>query len=71
MSLNDNAVLTAAVGWVYSAPVGTARPTPAQITAFDPGTFAPAANSKSLTITATGGNYTISVGGVASGCYPV
>ena len=66
MSLNDNAVLTAAVGWVYSAPVGTARPTPAQITAFDPSTFAPAANSKSLTITATGGSYTISVGGTAS-----
>lgn len=66
MSLNDNAVLTAAVGWVYSAPVGTARPTPAQITTFDPGTFAPAANSKSLTITGTAGTYTISVGGVAS-----
>ena len=66
MSLNDNAVLTAAVGWVYSAPVGTARPTPAQITTFDPGTFAPAANSKSLTITGTAGTYTVSVGGVAS-----
>ena len=66
MSLNDNAVLTAAVGWVYSAPVGTARPTPAQITTFDPGTFAPAANSKSLTITGTAGTYTISVGGTAS-----
>ena len=66
MSLNDNAVLTAAVGWVYSAPVGTARPTPANITAFDPSTFAPAANSKSLTITGTAGTYTISVGGTAS-----
>ena len=66
MSLNDNAVLTAAVGWVYSAPVGTARPTPAQITTFDPGTFAPAANSKSLTVTGSAGTYTISVGGVAS-----
>ena len=66
MSLNDNAVLTAAVGWVYSAPVGTARPTPANITAFDPSTFAPAANYKSLTITGTAGTYTVSVGGVAS-----
>ena len=66
MSLNDNAVLTAAVGWVYSAPVGTARPTPANITTFDPGTFAPAANSKSLTVTGSAGTYTISVGGVAS-----
>ena len=66
MSLNDNAVLTAAVGWVYSAPVGTARPTPANITTFDPSTFAPAANSKSLTVTGSAGTYTISVGGVAS-----
>lgn len=62
MSLNDNAVLTAAVGWVYTAPVGTTSPTPAEIKAFDPGTFAAAAGSKSLTITATGGTYTLSVG---------
>ncbi|AOE44638.1 major tail protein [Gordonia phage Strosahl] len=31
MSLNDNAVLTAAMGYVFTAPVGTAAPTPAQL----------------------------------------
>lgn len=66
MALNDSAVLTAAVGWVYTAPVGTASPTPAEIKAFDPGTFAAAAGAKTLTITATGGTYTLSVGGTAS-----
>lgn len=62
MSINDNAVLTAAVGWVYSAPVGTARPTPAEIAAFDPATFAVGPNTKELTITGTGGVYTLTVG---------
>lgn len=36
MALNDNAVLTPAVGYIYVAPVDTASPTPAQIEAFDP-----------------------------------
>lgn len=31
MAENDEAVLTAAVGYVYTAPVGTAAPTPAQL----------------------------------------
>jgi hypothetical protein len=62
MALNDNAVLTAAVGWVYTAPVGTAAPTPAQIKTFDPTTFAAPSGSKSLTIGATGGVYTLTVG---------
>lgn len=66
MSLNDNAVLTAAVGWVYTAPVGTARPTPAEIKAFNPSTFAAASGSKELTIGGTGGTYTLSVGGSAT-----
>lgn len=35
MAENDNAVLTAAVGYVYTAPVGTAAPTPAQLKALD------------------------------------
>lgn len=36
MSLNDNSVVTAAKGYVYIAPVGTANPTAADIAAFDP-----------------------------------
>lgn len=39
MSQNDNAVLTAAVGYVYTAPAGTPRPTPDQISALDADTF--------------------------------
>ena len=39
MALNDDAVLTAAVGWVYTATVGTAAPTPTEIKNFDPTTF--------------------------------
>ena len=62
MSINDNAVLTAAVGWVYSAPVGTARPTPAEIAAFDPNSFAVPSGTKTLTVTATGGTYNLLVG---------
>ena len=36
MALNDNAVFTAATGYVLVAPVGTAYPTAAEIEAFDP-----------------------------------
>jgi hypothetical protein len=36
MALNDNAVLTAAIGYIYTAPVGTAAPTVAQLSALDP-----------------------------------
>lgn len=36
MALNDNAVLTAAVGYVYTAAVGTAAPTAAQLSGLDP-----------------------------------
>lgn len=39
MAFNDNAVFTAATGYIYTAPVGTAAPTPAQLDIFDPETF--------------------------------
>jgi hypothetical protein len=38
MALNDNAVVTPAVGYIYVAPVDTASPTPAQIEEFDSAT---------------------------------
>lgn len=38
MALNDTAVITASRGWIYTAPVDTASPTPAEIAAFDPTT---------------------------------
>lgn len=36
MALNDDAVFTASKGYVYVAPINTAAPTPADVTAFDP-----------------------------------
>ena len=39
MALNDNAVFTASTGFIYTAPVGTAAPTPKQLKHFDPDTF--------------------------------
>lgn len=36
MALNDQAVITASRGFVFVADPGTARPTPAQVKAFDP-----------------------------------
>lgn len=36
MARNDNAVITPAKGYVFTAPVGTNAPTPADISAFDP-----------------------------------
>ncbi|QGH79694.1 major tail protein [Gordonia phage Anon] len=35
MSLNDEAVLTAALGYVFTAPAGTAAPTPTQLATID------------------------------------
>jgi len=39
MALDDDAVITAAVGYVYTNSVGAAAPSPAEIDAFDPVTF--------------------------------
>lgn len=39
MAFNDNAVFTASTGFIYTAPVGTAAPTPKQLKYFDPETF--------------------------------
>lgn len=38
MALNNDAVLTAAKGYIFTAPVGTAAPTPAEVGAFTDGT---------------------------------
>jgi hypothetical protein len=60
MPQNDNAVITAAVGYVFTAPPGTARPTPAQLKTLDPEAFgAYSISVKSL----TAGPFTLTVGG--------
>ncbi|UBI10051.1 phage tail protein [Corynebacterium coyleae] len=59
MAFNDNAVFTASTGYVYTAPVGTAAPTPKQLKYFDPETF----GAQTYTLKVTGSNpYTLTVG---------
>lgn len=50
MPQNDEAVLVAAVGYVFVGAPGTAAPTPAELAAIDPATF----GSKTITIKFTG-----------------
>lgn len=63
MSLNDKAVVTAAVGYVFTGPVGTARPAPADIKTLNPLTFgADTSYALKVTGTPTGGTFTLTVG---------
>ena len=60
MAFNDNAVFTASTGYVYTAPVGTAAPTPRQLKYFDPETF----GAHQFTLRVGGkGTYTLTVAG--------
>jgi|688.fasta_scaffold337839_2 hypothetical protein len=63
MPQNDNAVITAAVGYVFTAPPGTARPTPAQLKNLDAETF----GAYTISVkSATAGPFTLTVGGTLS-----
>jgi hypothetical protein len=64
MALNDNAVVTAAVGYVFTAPVGTAAPTPAELDAIDPELFG--AQSTVFEVSGTPDTYTLVVAGDAT-----
>lgn len=66
MSQNDSAVLTAAVGYVFTATPGTARPTPAELAAIDPTTFGSQVNTLKITGTPTGGTFTLTSGTATS-----
>lgn len=70
MALNDKSVITAAVGYVFTAPLGTAAPTPAQIDTVDPAVFGAQVQTLRLTGTATSGTFTISDGAKASDPLP-
>lgn len=63
MSQNDAAVLTAAVGYVFVADPGAARPTPAELAALDPESFGSQVQDVSVTGAPTGGTFTLTVGG--------
>lgn len=62
MAENDDAVLTAAVGYVYVAPVGTAAPTPASLKTLNFQTFGTQVQTVKLTGNPTGGTFTLTVG---------
>jgi hypothetical protein len=62
MPLNDNAVITAAIGYVYTAAVGTVAPTPSQLASADPATFGAQTQTLTVSGTPTGGTFTVKVG---------
>ncbi|AEV52158.1 major tail protein [Rhodococcus phage WC1] len=61
MSFNDNAVLTAARGYIFVGPTGTSRPTPAQVADLEPDTFGAHQYTLAVTGSPTGGTYTLTV----------
>lgn len=63
MAQNDNAVITAAVGYVFVADPGTAAPTPAELASLDPETFGAQAHTITLSGDATSGTWTATVEG--------
>lgn len=69
MALNDNAVITAAQGFVFIAPVGTVAPTGAQVDAIDPETFG--AKKVNIEVSGTPTSYTVLINAVASAQIPL
>ncbi|AOZ62774.1 major tail protein [Rhodococcus phage Yogi] len=61
MSFNDNAVLTAARGYIFVGPTGTSRPTPNQVADLDPDTFGAHQYTLAVTGTPTSGTYTLTI----------
>lgn len=70
MAENDAAVLNAAIGYVYTAPVGTAAPTPATIKSLNPETYGSQIQTLKITGTPTGGTFTVTVGAATSSPIP-
>ena len=69
MALRDDAVVTAAQGFVFTAPVGTAAPTPTELAALDPETFGSARINFEVSGTPT--TYTLIVGGTPTAAIPL
>jgi hypothetical protein len=69
MSLNDNAVVTAAQGFVFTAAVGTAAPTPSTLDTVDPALF----GSQTQTVVVSGAptSYTLDVDGEETTALPL
>lgn len=67
MALNDDAVVVAAQGFVYVNDVGATAPTPDELDDLDPETFGSQTNTVTVTGTPTGGTFTLTIAGSASG----
>ena len=66
MAENDTAVINAAIGYVYTGPVGTAAPTPATIKTLNPETYGSQTQTLKITGAPTGGTFTVTVGAATS-----
>jgi hypothetical protein len=62
MSLNDKAVVTAAIGYVYVADPGTPRPSPSALESIDPESFGSSSGSLKASAVPTGGTFSLTVG---------
>ncbi|MDP7733641.1 phage tail protein [Mycobacterium paragordonae] len=69
MALIDDAVITAALGYIFTAAVGTAAPSPAELDAADPEKF----GSLTVNVKVTGSptSYTLVVGGTPTAALPL
>lgn len=70
MPLNDAAVLNAAVGYVYVAPVGTVAPTPAALKLINPDTYGAQVQTLKITGSPTGGTFTLTVAAATTAAIP-
>lgn len=70
MALDDDAVITAAVGYVYTNTIGAAAPSPAEIDNFDPDTFGAQVHTLKVTGSPTGGTLTVTAGGDTTSALP-
>lgn len=70
MPQNDAAVLNAAVGYVYTGPVGTAPPTPAALKTLSLDMYGAQVQTLKITGTPTGGTFTLTVGAQTTTALP-
>lgn len=69
MALNDNAVVTAAVGYVFTALPGTKAPTPTELESVDPERFG--CQTLKLTVSADAESYILTVGAASTSALPI
>lgn len=71
MPQNDNAVLSAAVGYVYVGAVGTAAPSPASLKTLNPSSYGTQVQGLKVLGTPTGGTFTLTAGAQTTAALPL